>query len=402
MLGTQGLRRLLIAIIDAHQQRLIRSGSLCETKLLSAVLATPGADPAAKLVIGENDLGLDSLARLDLVMAVARYFNLQDTGVEDYLTVRRGLADWVDLVGWHLAQVGLDAKITFSSSGSTGPAKHITHARAVLDGEIDAVLQDPLRDLSSQGRVLSLVPAHHIYGFLWTVLLPERSARAAIEVPLGAPTAVFRHAQPGDLIVATPFGWETLAKCDLRLPEGLWGVSSGGPTTDKTWQAAQSIGLSRLIEVYGSSETGGLGWRIDAKAPFKLLPDITRQEGKLHRHAAPQQNLDIPDRLQWLEADRFFVKGRKDTVVQVAGENVNLGEWRRACLAQTGAEDVAIRLDDARLKAFVVTSGALQDKTEAAMHSFLSTLPAAARPDRIRYGTELPRAANGKLMDWDA
>ncbi|MBF9029971.1 4-coumarate--CoA ligase [Rhodobacterales bacterium HKCCE3408] len=398
LIGPANLRRLLAALIEAHQDHLVRAGRLSEAQLLSARLATRGPEAAGEIVIGEADLGLDSLERLNVIMAVDRYFDLRATGVEDYLVVRRRLADWVELVHWHLAQMGKTARIGFATSGSTGAPKAIVHDAATLVSEINALIDGPLAALAPGAQVLALVPPHHIYGFLWTVLLPERLGAEVIDLSKSTPAAAFRAARPGDLVVATPFGWSQMAEAGGHLPDGVTGVSSGGPTTEETWAAARRIGLTRLIEVYGSSETGGIGWRDSADAPYRLIGDIRGDGPALSRAGGPA--LDIPDVLDWDDRGRFRVLGRRDTVVQVAGTNVNLGALRRRMIAETGAEDVALRLSGDRLKAFFAATEAAQPAVRGAVGALLPRLATPERPAAITYGPALPRSATGKLTDW--
>lgn len=355
------------------------------------------------LGIDEEGLGFDSLARLDLVMCVTRVFDLSSTGVEDYLLVHRNLADWVALVGQHLQMVGDAARITFSSSGSTGRQTHAPHAWAALVSEVQAQLTGPLAGWSgnrSGGRILCPLPVHHIYGFLWGVLLPARAGIATLDLPSGLPGPVLRHAQPGDLILSTPFGWSRLAAAGRSLPGGVTGISSGGPTTPDTWQAARQLGLSRLIEVYGSSETAGLGWRDAPDQPLRLFSDIRHDSSELVRPGILTPTLEVQDHLDWTGPAHFHVRSRKDCVVQVGGVNVSLDHVRRHLCALPGVSDAAVRIDGDRLKSFVVSDMADVATLETVLRRHLHALPPPARPDRFTFGPMLPRSDTGKLRDW--
>lgn len=127
----------------------------------------------ADLLLDEQGLGLDSLERLSVASALNEALHLHDSGVEDLLLVRRRFGEWVHLAGMGLDHAG--QRMTFRTSGSHGAPKPCTHALALLEQEVDflATLLDGRR------RVFSAVPAHHIYGFLFTVLLPGRWHRMA-------------------------------------------------------------------------------------------------------------------------------------------------------------------------------------------------------------------------------
>ena len=394
-IGADQVRRLLFSIINTHQDRLIRTGVVGEDARLS------GRTPFASEVIDdravdESDLGFDSLARLDLVAELTERFGYAETGVEDYLLHRRRIGDWIELTTWHFEQLGADAKFGFRSSGSTGTPNWTTHSLRDLSSEIAAIRNGPLA-ASIPNRVLALVPPQHIYGFLWSVLLPSATGAGLVDLPAGLPSSTFRTARSGDLIIATPYGWEALAKAGKPLPPGISGISSGGPTTTATWASCKRLGLSRLTEIYGATETGGIGWRSAPDAPFHLAEDILRANGNLVRASAPGRELNLQDHLEWRTDRLFDVVGRRDTVVQVAGVNVNLSQLRADLCAATGAQDAAIRLSGDRLRAFVVAD---RLRTEAALHTFFSNLPAPARPADVTWGDALPRTAEGKLADW--
>ena len=394
-IGAHHLRRMLFSVINVHQDRMIQRGVVAEDARLSA--QCPHAfDAIDGRVVDETDLGFDSLARLDLVAELTERFGYAETGVEDYLLHRRRIGDWIELTSWHLEQRGAEAALAFASSGSTGTPSWTSHSLRDLSSEIAAIQKGPLA-ARMPDRILALVPPHHIYGFLWTVLLPSAIDVPIVDLTPGLASNVLRQSRPGDLIVATPYGWEALARSGKSLPSGIGGVSSGGPTTDATWAACERLGISHLTEIFGATETAGVGWRSDPDAPFQLADDILRIGETIARASSPERLLPLQDHLEWQSDRTFRVTGRRDTVVQVAGVNVNLTDLKEKLCAATGAEDAAIRLSGTRLKAFVVAD---RTQAEPALHGFLSSLPAPARPSDITWGDALPRTAEGKLADW--
>lgn len=358
-----------------------------------------------RLRLDEDGLGFDSLALLGLILRVNRFFNLSATGVEDYLFVQRSLGEWVDLIGQHFGLIGAEAALTFDTSGSAGLVKHVTHKIASLAAEMNAQLAGPLVQFSNpggQGRILSMVPPHHIYGCLFSCLLPVLTKRSAIDLNRSAPSAVFRHAQVGDLIIGTPFTWAMLHRTAQHLPPGVLGVTSAGPASASTWDVVTQNSLASLTEIYGATETGGLGYRDHFEDPFRLLPHLTRQgSGIAGPDGAP---LDVQDRLEWQTPDQFRVLGRCDDTVQVAGVNVSPAEVCRRLSLQNGVAEVAVRLGNGRLKAFVVPAPTVQDHAAFAsgLHLYIhQNLAAPARPTSLTLGPALPRNAIGKACDWD-
>lgn len=390
LLTPEGLGRLAAALILAEQDELVRRGHLPRDR--SLVLRNPGLTAADRdgLTIDEEGLGFDSLSRLGLVMRLNRFFGLSTTGVEDYLLVRRRFGDWVDLIGEHVRLMGTRLELTFATSGSSGPVKEVSHGIQTLQDELAAHLAGPLARLPP-GRIVAMVPPHHIYGCLFTILLPALSGRALVDLHQLPPTALARQGRPGDLVIGTPYTWDLVSRAGLALPAGLWGLTSAAPATALTFAA----GVSPMIEVYGATETAGIATRDGPSAPFALLPHLQREGDAVGGR-------DLQDRLDWLDERRFHILGRKDDVIQVAGVNVSPSHVAGVIATDPGVAEVAVRPGSARLKAFVVAApGHATTDLALRIEALMTTLPAAARPAPLTFGTALPRNAMGKLCDWD-
>ena len=357
--------------------------------------------------LDEDDLGLDSLALLEVVARLNRLFHLHETGAEDYLLVRKTLGDWTELVGWSLGQTLTrpDAgQLTFQTSGSTGDPKQVTHRWADFCSEIDGHAGE-FRDVS---RIVALVPPHHIYGFLFTVLLPTRLGCELVDGTAWAPGSAAKRSQPGDLIIATPFLWDIAVKSGVRFAENVRGVTSGAPAEDRLWGQLGALGLSRLAEIYGSTETAGVGLRDAASATFRLLPHLVRGEGDRILRASDHTELPLQDNMEWSgQGTAFRLSGRKDNAVQVGGVNVRPSRIADRLSEHPLVSAAAIRLDQGtgRLKAFIVPSDPAEpseDATLAELKRFCTTeLTAPERPVRFTFGPALPTNQFGKATDWN-
>ncbi|MEL6318839.1 MAG: AMP-binding protein, partial [Pseudomonadota bacterium] len=307
-------------IARPHLQRLIIA-------LIADTIGTArsrAVDPAewsrwdAETTIDEDGVGIDSLGRLDAVARVNEFFHLHELGTEDYLVVRRAIGDWVEVVAQTLAMK--NDRLTFATSGSSGRPKKIPHRMDRLVDEVDAMTDVLAGEIDQIGleaaptRVLAFAPPHHIYGFLFGVLLPSRLGLDVVDGRLAAPSRL-RRASAGDLVVATPFIWRKLLDACPRIPNGVIGLSSSAPTPASVWRDASRQGLARLIEIYGSTETAGVGWRRSNRAGFALLPRFRRgaQDGTLVQEGPHGDDvLNAPDMLRWSSARRFRPAGRRD------------------------------------------------------------------------------------------
>ena len=386
----------------AEQDQRFRRGQIGADQLLAGQLVGLSEEAVDRLEINEDRLGFDSLALLELILATNRFFQLHRTGIEDYLLVHRDVGAWIDLIEKHHQMVGDDLAFGFATSGSVGTPKSVLHSAADLWIEIRAQIAGPFADLPETGRILSLVPAHHIYGFLFGCVLPDFLQREMIDLHRSGPTAAFRTARTGDLVIGTPVHWEHLGASRLRFDEGVFGVTSAGASTRATWCSAETANLFRLTEIFGSTETGGLGSRTGPDEDFTLLRHLSCQKDAVIRDH-DQALLPLQDQLEWKKARQFRVCGRIDKSVKVAGVNVSPAQIERLILQLPEIKAVAVRPGAQRLKFFVVPRDPIIDTDwlgNAIRTHLRNTAVAAALPESITFGPDIPRNAMGKNQDW--
>ncbi len=384
----------------ADLQRICRDLAWSELETFASLRPAIGSRLSApNLSWAADQLDLDSLHRVHLATAAATWCDAFDSGFSDLFLAKRSSREWAQVMQRSRSAVPATS-VTFSTSGSTGARKHIRHREAFLRQEAT----DWAALLGNIKRVVCCVATHHIYGFIWGVLFPQ-----ALGVPvIDADMADLPQALPGDLWVAVPDQWQWLSRASRTWPAQVVGVSSTAPMPAQVHQAVLDQGLSRLIQVYGSTETSGLAWRDQPDQPYRLATGRERTaQNDIRIQLTPDQWATAPlqDALDWVDAQHFKLLGRADAAVQVGGHNVS-PQWVVDQLKQHPAvREAAVRLDmhrePARLKAFVVLHPAAGAEAQAQVlrHS-QSELPWYAAPGRITFGSELPRNAMGKLCDW--
>lgn len=357
-----------------------------------------------------HDLGLDSLERVALASALNEAIHLHEAGIEDRLLICHTIGEWVAI-----AQDGLEvfsATLTFRTSGSSGAPKRCEHALSHLWQEVETLA--PL--FAGRRRVLSAVRGHHIYGFLFTILLPSKLAlqgRDLVDLRHRAPTSVVAELRAGDLVVGYPDFWRAVARTGITIPSGITGITSTGPCPPEVARDLAALGLDTLVELYGSSETAGVGLRSSAADPYSLMSFWQRADGDANTlvRVAPNGTTTIyqlQDKLEWVDERRFRPAGRLDEALQVAGVNVFPANVRRVLMEHPDVRDAAVRRmsDDplSRLKAFVVPregrtgDASLHAELEAWVTSRLST---PERPKAFTFGDAIPVQA-GKGTDWSS
>lgn len=382
-------------------------------------LPTEEADSLDERTRIEEDLGADSLDLTELATQVSRFFRLYETGLEDELLRCRSVGDWTRTVlrSWSLSE---KPRIAFLTSGSTGEPKECVHDWASLVQEV-AALGRLFPDII---RVLGTVPRHHIYGFLWTVLLPRHLGVPFVESRERMPAGLIGSLRPGELLVSFPLPWRQMFETGLEFPAGVQGVNSTGPCPPGLISGLLQRSLERMVEVYGSSETGGIGWREDPSEPYRLLPHWTLSDGgeSLVRQlpdGSPGERIPAPDHLVPAPGG-FTLGGRRDHAVQVGGVNVFPERIAETIRSHPHVADCEVRLmrpdEGGRLKAFVVLEepedvareahgDVLQKRQGGQEHRELErwlrqTLSAPERPVALTFGLDMPRNEQGKISDW--
>ena len=357
----------------------------------ASLLAATSADES----LTDGPLAVDSIEVLSLARAVNEFFELDRSGLDEWLLRRRQLGEWRDLVQERLAAP--DLALGFRSGGTTGeptttrlPAQHLRSEAA----ELAAIVGDCR-------RIVCMAPLNHIYGFMWGALLSEQLAIPLLtgEEAQGAAA----RPSPGDLVVGFPEWWRLISGRSTGFPEGVTGVTSTAPCPAALVHQLLEQGIERMLEVYGSSETGGIGWRDRPGAPYRLFGHW-RPAGEDRLESDSGIGATPPDRIRWHDDHHLEPVSRRDGAIQVGGTNVWPQQVQAAIEAHPDVSECAVRPFETgsgtRLKAFVVPA---RDATEPQDHLkqwLREQLPAPERPVRLDFGPELPRNDMGKHCDW--
>lgn len=224
--------------------------------------------------------------------------------------------------------------VTLMTSGSTGDHQRCAKTGAQLLGE--ATVLAKAFGVGRDARILASAPPHHIYGLLFGVLLPMRAAASIIrESPLHAEAVAAALRRNGaSHLVSVPAHLATLAEAD-DLPSLKCVFSSGAPLPAATAKRLRGRFGCRVVEVYGSTETGGIAWRSDAEA-WRPLPGVSVSASEDGRILLSSPFLP-PSRRPYLGADLispvagggFHLLGRTDGIAKIGGKRVSLREESR-------------------------------------------------------------------------
>ena len=379
---------------------------LAEISTLRQGLQTPVFN-MPRMTLDESGLNVDSLEILALSIALSRSIHLESSDIDDNLLNKALLEDWATI---SLKSLTVSSQfISFKSSGSVGFKKYHTHILAHLEQEAEFLGQM----LNGRKRILRSVPSHHIYGFIFTVLLPRYLGDSVevIDVRGYSFNTIQSLLQPGDLIIAYPEFWKLCEDSNIDFPSDIIGINSSGPCPMQVGVNLLEKSLSSFYEVYGSSETAGIGWKVHPLSEYKLFPFWKKTESVIEISRllldGNLKNYQLQDDLRWSSPTNFFVGGRKDEVVQVGGINVSLNVVREKLIKHTLIKDAAVRImkpeEGSRLKAFIVLKDEYLDqkKFSTEIECYINkSFSTAERPKSITYGLKIPVNKMGKKSDW--
>ena len=296
--------------------------------------------------------------------------------------------------------------VTLLTSGSTGSSQRCPKTGVQLLGEATVLAR--VFGVARGARILATAPPNHIYGLLFGVLLPLRARGVIIrETPLHAESVVAslrRYA--ATYLVSVPAHLATLAEVDDPPPlECVF--SSSAPLPPSTSEALRVRVGWRVVEVYGSTETGGVAWKIGTE-PWRPLPGVsvsTSDDGRillsspfLPSGTPPYLGADL---ISPVEGGGFHLLGRRDGVAKIAGKRVSVREIEEFLLRVPGVRDsaVVVRPSSSPRGEEIWVAVAADGVTSAGLRTALSGwLDPVAVPRRIRVLHALPREETGKLV----
>ena len=231
------------------------------------------------------------------------------------------------------------APLTLYTSGSSGTPKPIRKTLAQFNAEVHT-LENQWGKLVGDATVLGSIPHHHIYGLLFRVFWPLAAGRAfdrAISIePRHLQARIAQCGRGGSVVVSTPAQlsrWPELDGFASLSPVPRVFFSSGGPlAADAASKYAEVFGAAP-VEIYGSTETGGIAWRrqdkTDAWQALTGIEVYRGDDGALNLRSPHLGHDDwhrTDDTIAFDPDGRFRLQGRLDRVIKLEGKRVSLPE----------------------------------------------------------------------------
>lgn len=311
------------------------------------------------------------------------------------------------------------------TSGSSGQPKAVRKRLQQLDAEV-SVLEQTFAAHLPQCSVIATVSHQHIYGLLFKILWPLAASRPflsdLVEYPetLSYYTALF----PNLCLISSPAQLSRLPDAleherQLHTPSLIF--SSGGPLSLEAAQGVKRCYGSLPIEVYGSTETGGIGYRRQqssdtpwqAFAPMELSNDSDGALLLRSPYLEDDGQYRCEDKVRLLGKGQFCLEGRLDRIVKIEEKRLSLVQMETLLNAHPWViQSHLVLLENPRVqlgaavelsaagKAQLEAEGKLSINNALKAH-LLSQFERVTLPRRWRYPQQLPLNAQGKLLKND-
>jgi acyl-coenzyme A synthetase/AMP-(fatty) acid ligase len=297
------------------------------------------------------------------------------------------------------------------TGGSTGKPTIWTKTVANIMGE--ALFQVKAHDIRQDDVVVATVPPYHIYGLLFSVAAPLLAGARVAEQTCGYPHEIINLVTDtrATILVSVPAHFRALKGHDFPAYSLRLAFSSAGVLDETDERDFRQRNNVPVMEVYGSTETGGIAFRCRGRdetffSPFSVIETRIAQEtlNIQSPFVSPEIVRDdlgfflVPDRVKSCPGNTFVILGRSDTVVKIAGIRVDLDQVRAVLKTMAGVRDALVLATPVpRGRAFDICALVEGDCTQADIRQFLAgRLEAVAHPRRIKVVGRMPMTRSGK------
>ena len=310
------------------------------------------------------------------------------------------------------------AEMVMYTSGTTGEPKAVYKRFLQFENELFELVKVFGNDWVNR-KVYSTVNHHHIYGLLFTALLPIATGLPFRRHRIDFPTELVNIAGEAAVIASSPaflkrLSAETDKPIDFKCTPIIY--SSGGPLPEEVARKACELTGFWTMEIYGSTETGGIAYRQSKNGPvwtpFEVCKMSVAENGCLNiksSYILEPEGFTTGDLVDLYDDGRFLLKGRSDSIVKIEEKRISLPEVEMR-LKQTGlVQDVrvvpmvgkrqylaaAIVLNEAGRTKF---AGAPKLAINNYFHDYLlKFIENTVSPKKWRYLEELPQNTEGKI-----
>lgn len=294
------------------------------------------------------------------------------------------------------------------TSGSTGsPTPNLKYWETLRSSTIGNA-QLLLASAEDRLNLVATVPPQHMWGLETSILLPLFANVTVSDrtpfYPQDMADALAAIPEPRAL-VSSPVHLSVLLKSNVPLTELKYIFSATAPMSQPLAEQLEQRFDTRLIEVFGSSESGIVARRNTSTETLWQLSELFNLEISDSGVSIQAQHLPaevfIHDVIEMVGDKQFRWLGRHQDMLNIAGKRGSLADLNRRLLAIDGVVDGVMFLphaNSARVAAMVVAPGF---KAKDILSALKAELESIFLPRPIVMVESLPRQATGKLTNRD-
>ena len=312
-----------------------------------------------------------------------------------------------------------NGRVIFYTSGSSSRAKAIVKDWCLLNNEVD-VLRGVFK-CKPQSTFISTVSHQHIYGLLFRALLPLKLGASifnTFEYPEHIVDVMDKCCDA--ILISSPAFLSRLSKDNVlsQFKEHFTYIfSSGGPLQDASAMTLCQQFSTGIIQVYGSTETGGIAYRQLIKKEdvlWHFFPGVscvsTDGDNRLQLFSPfiHQSSMILDDKGIVIDG-KLKLLGRIDRTIKLEEKRVNLSQIELKCLEHSWVEEVRLIVlsGDRQILAAIVKLNAFGNEAlkdagkrrinQSIKEHLLTHFELVTLPRKWRYVDELPYNSQGKL-----
>lgn len=251
------------------------------------------------------------------------------------------------------------AQLLFFTSGSSGFPVGAFKTRENILQEVKELV-DLVQNYKIK-KVVVTVPFVHIYGVLVGLLLPLSLGDIELVIKEDfLPYEVLSESRDGDtLIVTTPVFIKALGKLseDVNMSSNLF-ICSTGPLQNDDISVFQNKYNTNLLQLFGSTETGGIAYKLSTNEFWKPLPSskVKSNDDKLQVESPFISPYILDKKIKRLEQpfvtediielnnDGFKLIGRSNKLIKIAGKRISAAHIESILESIEGVEKAVVEL----------------------------------------------------------
>ncbi len=321
---------------------------------------------------------------------------------------------------FHEIDIDFDALGVFTS-GSTGDPVRIDKKIFQLENEVEALEYTFGSSIPKDVTFIRSVSHQHFFGMpfalFWTVSRGSKITRQAIK---GGHE--WNTLEP-QVFITSPSFLKSITEVDTQqknIGPGLRLIFSAGSVLDGgVYRIINKITNTRVVDIYGSSETGHIAWRDSPDAPWTLQIGVEFKQPidkilEIKSKFCPNDDWFSTSDLACQKENSFEILGRADRILKIEGIRISLSQLINSIKESNLVEDCYISdLDCGRRSQLgcvvkLSTQGCQLISAEGKLpliyqikDSLRGKVNSIAIPRRWRFVDQFPKNAMGKVVKMD-